>query len=101
MNLAELEAEAMLLGIWRNIAELEENISLPELEAILVAGNKKEQRHNEFMAALKGIDLNKNKQTDAKERFDEVQRRVEAKLTGADERQLELDIFGTDIEIDE
>lgn len=91
----------MLLGIWRNIADLESCLSLPELEAILVAARAKEQRYNEFLAAVNGIDLNKHKQTDATERFEQVQRRVEARLTGANENQLELDIFGVDLEIEE
>ena len=91
----------MLLGIWRNIEELEENITLPELEGILAAGRDKERREQRFMAALKGIDLDEEDKQDAQEKFDEVQRRVQAQLTGANPQQLELDVFGLDIEIEE
>lgn len=90
----------LLLGIWRNVEDLEDSLSLPELEVILTASRKKEERHHEFLAAIQGIDLHANDNNDAKERFDEVQRRVEAKLTGANEKQLEFDVFGLDIEIE-
>lgn len=76
-------------------------LSLPELEAILVAAREKEHRQNRFTAALKGIDLDKGRVDDAKEKFDEVQRRVEARLTGANEKQLEFDVFNIDVETDE
>ena len=36
VDLAGLEGEAMLIGIWKNIEELEESINLPELEAIVI-----------------------------------------------------------------
>lgn len=90
----------LLLGIWRNVEDLEDALSLPELEVILTAARKKEERNQEFLAAIQGIDLHSNEKNDAKERFDEVQRRVEAKLTGANEKQLEFDVFGLDIEIE-
>lgn len=53
------------------------------------------------MGLLQGFDIDEGKNQDAKEKFDEIQRRVQAKLTGANEQQLELDVFGTDIEIEE
>jgi hypothetical protein len=45
--------------MWKDFNELEENISMPELTAILTA--KREQDYNEkkFMAALQGVDLDK------------------------------------------
>jgi hypothetical protein len=49
------------------------------------------------MAAIKGIDIDKD-ETNAKERFDEVQRRAQAKLTGESEQVLEMDVFGLDVE---
>lgn len=91
----------MLLGIWKNIEELEDNINLDELQAILTASRDREHRRNKFFAAMKGIDLDEQATGDAQSRFDEVQRRVEAKLTGKSEQVLELDVFGLDIEEDE
>lgn len=91
----------MLLGIWKNIADLEECLSLPELKAILSASREQEHRRNKFMAALKGINLDEGAAKDAKEKFDEVQRRAQSRLTGIDTEQLEMDEFGLDIEIEE
>lgn len=98
--MAALEAEVLLLGIWKNVADLEESLSLPELRHILDASREKEHRHNKFMAALKGVDLDEGT-NDAKEKFDEVQRRVQSRLRGVSAQQLEMDEFGLDIEEEE
>ena len=100
--MAGLEAEVLLLGIWKNVEDLEESLSLPELQAILEASREKEHRQNKFMAALKGIDLDENDAEDSKKRFDEVQRRAETRLYG--EKNVtasEYDFFGLDIETEE
>lgn len=47
------------------------------------------------MAALKGINLDED--NDAKERFEAVKRRAEARMTGKSEEQLELAEFGLEI----
>ena len=99
--MATLEAEVLLLGIWKNIQDLEESLSLPELEVILAASREKEHREHKFLAALKGIDLDEDANNEAKNKFEEVQRRVQAKLHGGNEKQLEMDIFGLDIETEE
>ena len=99
----------MLLGIWKNIEELEDSLSLPELNAILSASRDREHRSNKFAAALRGIDLDKHSKEQNEERFEEINRRAQAKLhamrTGADaektERQLELADFGFGLEIEE
>lgn len=91
----------MLLGIWTNITHLEDCLSLPELEAILRASREREHRQNKFMAALKGIDLDKGSQEEAGEAFDRVQRRVNARLYGATEEQIEHLELGFDFEVEE
>jgi len=68
----------MLLGIWKNIEDLEENINLEELNTILKSQHEKERNNQRFLAALKGITLDE----DAKERFEAVQARAEARLAG-------------------
>lgn len=84
-----------MLGIWRNIEELEESLNLRELEAIVKAARDREHRNNKFMAALKGINLDED--DDAKERFEAVKRRAEARMSGKSEEQLELAEFGLEI----
>jgi hypothetical protein len=57
LDLAELESEVFLLGIWKDYYELESSLSLPELTAILNAQREKEYENKKFAAGLKGIDL--------------------------------------------
>lgn len=66
-----------------------------------MAAREKEHRHNEFMAALKGIDINKGKETDAKEKFDEIQSRVTSKLTGESQEKLEIGNLGFEFEVED
>lgn len=88
----------MLLGIWRNIKEMEDELSLPEIEAIVSAAREKEMRHHRFLAALKGIDLDEN---EGPSRFDEVKQRVTAKQSGKSVESLELEDMGMEIETEE
>lgn len=67
----------------------------------MIAAQDEKREERIFQAAIQGIDLNKTEQEDNQSRFDAVKRRVESKLTGANEAQLELDVFGLDIEVEE
>jgi len=87
----------MLLGIWKNYDELEENLCLAELEAILKANRKKIEDERIFMAALKGIDL---KSGPAESEFEEVQRRAQSRIQGVPQEQLILDEIGIGLEIE-
>lgn len=98
--MATLEGEALLLGIWKNVQELEESLNLSELELIVKAARDKEHRHNKFMAAIQGIDIDKGNADEAKERFERVQRRVRAKQSGKSEDELMLGDLGFDVAID-
>lgn len=89
----------MLLGIWKSVAELEEHVTLQELNGILKAYHEQENRHNRFTAALKGINLDEGN-TDAKERFDAVQRRVEEKLGKRTEKD-DMSELGFEFEVEE
>lgn len=84
----------MLLGIWKNIEELETNVTLEELNAIVNKSREMKYQQNKFLAAMKGIDLDQS--TDQEERFNEVQRRVEAKLSGKSTDEIEFQDFGID-----
>lgn len=46
-----------LLGHWTDFNELEETLSLPELEHILTAKSKSDMEDRKFMAAMQGIEL--------------------------------------------
>lgn len=86
----------MLLGIWKNVEDLEESLNLKELETVVRAAREKEHRKNKFLAAINGIDLDANDKH--KDKFEEIKRRVEARTTGVSEEQLALRDLGIEIE---
>jgi hypothetical protein len=60
LDLAAIESEVFLLGIWKDYNELEESLSMPELVATLAVSRDLEYQKNKFLAAIQGIDLDKN-----------------------------------------
>lgn len=59
LDLAKLESEVFLLGIWKDYEELEISLSMPELTATLSAKREDEYNHKKFLAAIQGVDLDK------------------------------------------
>lgn len=57
MDLAALESEAFLLGIWKDYEELERSLSLPELMSTLNAKRDADYNEKKFFAAIQGVDL--------------------------------------------
>lgn len=57
LDLAKLESEAFLLGIWKDYQELEESLSMPELLATLMIKRELDHTEKKFMAALQGVNL--------------------------------------------
>jgi hypothetical protein len=66
LDLAKIESEAFLIGIWKDYEELERSLSLPELTAMLNAKRELEYSDRRFHAAIQGIDL--DEQTGKKEK---------------------------------
>lgn len=56
-DLAKLEAEVFVLGIWKNFDELESSISMPELTSILELTRELDYNEKKFLAAMQGVDL--------------------------------------------
>lgn len=56
-DLAKIEAEAFLLGIWKDYEELESSMSLPELLATLEVKRDLDYLDKRFLAGLQGVDL--------------------------------------------
>ena len=81
---------------------MEENLTLQELEQILESQRKVTEAQHRFMAAIQGIDLDKNKKKSSDENpdFEAIKRRAQAKLAGMTEEQVELADIGV-IVIDE
>lgn len=91
-----------MIGHWKNFDELEENLSLAELEAILDAERKRQHSKHRFMAMLKGIDLDsaaaKSEEGDP---FERAKAKAEAMQRGLSEEEYEFDDMGLGFESDE
>jgi inhibitor of KinA sporulation pathway (predicted exonuclease) len=59
LDLAKLEAEVFLLGIWKDYEELEASLSMAELTETLNAKREAEYSEKKFLAAMQGVDLDK------------------------------------------
>jgi hypothetical protein len=56
-DLAKLESEVFLLGIWKDYKELEASLSLSEIMAIISSKRELDYQEKKFFAAIQGIDL--------------------------------------------
>jgi len=56
-DLAKLESEVFLLGIWKDYSELEESLSLSEIIAIVSSKRELDYQEKKFFAAIQGVDL--------------------------------------------
>jgi len=87
------------MGAWKSIREMEEELTLEELYALIDGMHRTEHRHNRFAAALQGVDLDKdNKQDDA---FDRLKMKAAAELAGKDEDEFVLNMIGIEFEDDD
>lgn len=59
LDLAKLEAEVFLLGIWKDYQELEKSLSMPELLTTLESKRELDYEERKFLAAIQGVDLDK------------------------------------------
>jgi len=62
---------------------MENNLSMPELIAILTAQQEQDYENRKFFAALKGIDLDNNKE-EGQSTWEEIKARAYQKVTGVD-----------------
>lgn len=74
LDLAALESEAFMLGIWKDYEELEMSLSIQELTAILERKREMEYDDKKFMAALQGVDL--DQQSGKQNAWEEMKTRV-------------------------
>ena len=59
LDLAKLESEVFMLGIWKDYEELERSLSMAELTSILNAKRENDYQDKKFLAAIQGVDLDK------------------------------------------
>lgn len=63
-DLAKIESEVFLLGIWKDYNELEESLSLAEISAILSSKRELDYQEKKFFAAIQGVDLDSDASED-------------------------------------
>ena len=64
LDLAKLESEIFLLGIWKDYSELEESLSLSEIMAIISSKRDLDYQEKKFFAAIQGVDLEDSSDSD-------------------------------------
>jgi hypothetical protein len=60
LDLAKLESEAFLIGIWKDYEDLESSLSMQELTATIKIKRELDYTDKKFAAAMQGVDLDKN-----------------------------------------
>ena len=76
LNLVKLESEAFLLGIWKDYEDLELSLSMPELMAILQSKREMDYEEKKFLAAIQGVDLEKNKKSEGEDAWTKLKNKV-------------------------
>lgn len=84
-------------GMFKNFDDLEEHLSLADLEALLEKAREVEHNKMKFQASLQNIDLDKGQTESAEERFEKVKRRAQAKIAGIEEDEFEFMEIGIDV----
>lgn len=62
LDLAKLESEVFLLGIWKDYEELESSMSMPEILSTLGSKRELDFEEKKFMASIQGIELDGGKE---------------------------------------
>jgi hypothetical protein len=79
MDLVALESEVFLLGIWKDYDELESSLSMPELTTTLNAKREADYREKRFLAAMQGVDLDKQTGKDQENAWEKMKAKVFSK----------------------
>ena len=82
LDLVKLESELFLLGIWKNYDELESNISMPEMMAILESRRELDYNEKKFLAAMQGVDLDEASGAKEEDPWEAMKARVASQVSG-------------------
>lgn len=88
----------MLIGIYKTFEELEDSLTIEEMNLILKADREKEERHFRVLAAVNGIEYGGNEAETAEEAVERLRRAAEAEAQGVSEEQYELESLGIKFE---
>lgn len=75
-DLAKLESEIFLLGIWKDYNELEESLSLSEIMAIISSKRELDYQEKKFFAAIQGVDLEGDNEERGQKEWENLKARV-------------------------
>lgn len=75
-DLAKLESEIFLLGIWKDYNELEESLSLSEIMAIVSSKRELDYQEKKFFAAIQGVDLEGDNEERGQKEWENLKARV-------------------------
>ena len=76
LDLASLEAEVFLVGAWKDFEELELSLSMSELIAIIEKMRDLDYNEKKFLAAMQGVDLDKESGNGKANAWEEMKARV-------------------------
>lgn len=75
LDLAKLEAEVFLIGIWKDYDELEKSLSMPELLLTLESKRELDYTEKKFLAAIQGVDIDGEEEAGQKQ-WEDMKARV-------------------------
>ena len=78
-DLAKLETEAFLLGIWKNYDELELSLSIAELMTTISSRRELDYQEKKFLAAIQGIELEDQESGRGQKEWEDLKARVFSK----------------------
>jgi hypothetical protein len=89
LDLAKIEAEVFLLGIWKDYKELEESLSMPELMATLSSRRELDYEEKKFLAAIQGVDLDKGSDSSrGQKEWEDMKARIFSKGKTSDSKDI-------------
>ena len=88
------------VGAWKCVDELEEYLTIDEVNRHIAAIRKRSNHERRFLAGLKGINLDDAGESEQDQRREEVRIRAEAKRRGMSEDSFSLSEFGIKVEED-
>ena len=83
-DIVALESEVFMLGIWKDYEELESSLSLPELTEILNTKRDLDYQEKKFLAAMQGVDLDKQSGKKEQDPWEAMKARVFSGGTATD-----------------
>jgi len=86
LDLAKLESEVFLIGIWKDYDELESSLSMQELTATLQIKRELDYNEKKFLAAMQGVNLDES--SGAGNEWEDMKARVFSKGAVTDSKDI-------------